>query len=86
MKLRITLFISLLTLFYIYCRQDASVNNYRETNDINMIEMPAEISPTLQYEFIPQAKSQIDTLYSPVSLPFADFELSASISNFPIQN
>lgn len=82
MILRLTLFISLLTLFYFYCNQNESVNNYRETNDINMIDTPPEISPTLNYEAIPQASLIIDSTYYSVFLPNTDFQLSSKISGF----
>lgn len=82
MILRLTIFISLLTLFYFYCNEDGTINNYRETNDINMIEMPVEQSPTLKYESIPQATLITDSSYYSVFLPYSNLELSVKTLNF----
>lgn len=86
MILRLTLFISLLALFYFYCDEDGSINNYRETNDINMIETPVEQTATLKYESIPEATLKIDSSYYFVSSPFVISQLSTKLSGFLPQN
>jgi hypothetical protein len=45
MIVRIALFITLLATFYYYCREDSNSNQFRGPNDINMIEVPKELSP-----------------------------------------
>ncbi len=80
MRLRLTLFISLVALFYMYCNEEEPSNIYIETNDINMIEMPVDQSPTLKYESIPQATVIIDSSYYFLSSPFSEFNLPSKIS------
>ena len=46
---RFSLFIILLSLFYYYCKKDSG-NQFRKSSDINLMEVPAEISPTLNYD------------------------------------
>ncbi len=43
---RVALFITLLAVFYFYCKEDTKSNQFRGPNDINMIEIPQEISPS----------------------------------------
>ncbi len=43
---RVALFITLLAVFYFYCKEDSKSNQFRGPNDINMIEIPQEISPS----------------------------------------
>lgn len=70
MIFRFALFISLLSLFYYYCEEDSSTNYFREPNDINMIDVPVEISPTLKYESIPETSIEYDSsVYSTPALP-----------------
>jgi len=58
MIIRGALFLTLVALFYHYCREDNTSNQFRGPNDINMIEVPQEISPvfmdnpnTVAYDF-----------------------------------
>lgn len=46
MIIRIALFFTLLAGFYYYCNEDNNSKQYRGPNDINMIEVPREISPS----------------------------------------
>lgn len=62
MIIRIAFFISLLALFYYYCKDgDNSINPYRETNDVNMIQVPDRINPAYNYDLIPEANWKTDT-------------------------
>ena len=61
MIIRVALFISLIALFYNYCNEDGLTNQQREPDDINMIEVPVELSPTYNYESIPEAAIQTDS-------------------------
>lgn len=45
MIIRIALFITLLAIFYFYCTEDNPTNQLRGPNDINRIEIPAELFP-----------------------------------------
>lgn len=45
MIIRVALFLTLVAVFYHYCKEDNNSNQFRGPNDINMIEVPGEISP-----------------------------------------
>lgn len=45
MIIRIALFLTLLAIFYFYCREDNTTHQFRGPNDVNMIDVPAEIFP-----------------------------------------
>jgi hypothetical protein len=45
MIIRIALFITLLAIFYFYCREDNTAHQLRGPNDINLIDVPAELFP-----------------------------------------
>ena len=46
MIFRVALFITLLAIFYNYCKEESNTNQFRGPNDINKIEVPNEFSPT----------------------------------------
>lgn len=45
MIIRISIFLTLLATFYFYCQEDNDSQQYRSPNDINMLEVPRNISP-----------------------------------------
>ena len=61
MIFRIAFFISLVALFYYYCQDGGAENQRRESNDINMIEVPVESSPVMQNESGPEALINSDS-------------------------
>lgn len=61
MIIRLALFISLIAIFYYYCKDGSSLNQFREPNDINKIEVPVEISPRFYYEPLQEEAIQIDS-------------------------
>lgn len=63
MIFRVALFISLIAIFYYYCQDGGTSNQHRESNDINMIEVPVETNPAMQYESIPEAALNFDSIY-----------------------
>ncbi|MCK5368927.1 MAG: hypothetical protein KAQ62_10255 [Cyclobacteriaceae bacterium] len=86
MIFRVTLFISLLSLFYYYCKEDGSTNQYREPNDINMIEVPLELGPTFKYESIPAASIEFDSTDYLISSHYTDSELASGLLSSVSQN
>jgi hypothetical protein len=85
MIFRIALFISLIALFYHYCKEDSSANRYREPNDINMIEVPLELGPTFKYESIPEASVEFDSSIF-VSSHHTNFYLTSGLLSSVSQN
>ena len=84
MMIRVALFISLVALFYYYCKEDNSANYYRAPNEINMIEVPVEIRPSLQYELIPEATLKSDSsAYSLIVQPTYFESSSRLLSSVP---
>lgn len=63
MIIRLALFISLIAIFYYYCKDGSSLNQFREPNDINKIEVPVEISPRFYYEPLQETTIQVDSSY-----------------------
>ena len=61
MIIRFSIFISLLALFYYYCKDDSS-NHLRQPNDLNLIEVPSEFSPELFNNEYAENEEPIDTL------------------------
>lgn len=57
---RLALFISLLALFYYYCKDDSG-EIQRQNNDINLIEPPTEMYPGIDREFSPETIINSDT-------------------------
>jgi len=57
---RFSIFVSLLALFYYYCKDDSS-NQFRQPNDINLIEIPDEISPAYYYDEYAENSVEIDS-------------------------
>jgi hypothetical protein len=47
MIIRVALFLTLVSMFYFYCTDDSDSNQFRGPNDINMIEVPSELSPRI---------------------------------------
>ncbi len=47
MAIRVTLFISLLAIFYSYCKDDGSEGVYNEPNDLNSLEVPVQSYPNV---------------------------------------
>ena len=85
MIFRVAFFISLIALFYYYCKEDSSANHYRESNDINMIEVPLELGPTFKYESIPKASNEFDSsLY--ISSHHTNFDLASGLLSSVSQN
>ena len=60
MIIRFSIFVSLLALFYYYCKDDSS-NQFRQPNDINLIEIPEEISPSYYHDEYALNSADIDT-------------------------
>ena len=77
MIFRVALFISLLALFYYYCKESGTSNQHRESNDINMIEVPVEANPTIQYESIPEAASYTDSSFYYFATQHTESDLSS---------
>jgi len=63
---RIALFISLLALFYYYCKNDAETQ-IRQPNDLNQIEVPSEISPLFDFENLPEGSLSTDSSHHLIS-------------------
>lgn len=60
MIIRFVFFISLLALFFYYCKNDSG-DQFRQPNDINLMEVPNEISPTFQYDTQPEKTMLLDS-------------------------
>jgi len=52
---RVALFISLLALFYNYCKDGESGTNYPQQNEINLQKLPAEYEQTQDYDSVSAA-------------------------------
>jgi len=76
MIIRVALFLTLLAVFYHYCNEDNASNKFRGPNDINMIEVPNDISPS----FIEKSDAVTQRLID------STFFLSSDYSIFPKPN
>ena len=76
MIIRFSIFIALLALFYSYCKED-SLKNLRQPNDLNLIEVPGEISPELFNKDYAEYEETIDTLNHEVVANEAPFLISS---------
>jgi hypothetical protein len=63
MIIRVGLFITLLAVFYFYCTEDTNSSQFNAPNDINMIETPIEISPSLMEKSNTHFTNQNDSIY-----------------------
>ena len=63
MIIRVALFLTLVAVFYHYCREDNTSNQFRGPNDINMIEVPQEISPVFMENANTVAYDFADSIY-----------------------
>lgn len=79
--IRVALFISLVALFYYYCKEDNSASYNRAPNHINMIDVPEEISPSSLYEYIPEASLKSDSSVYFILAPPTYFERSSKLSS-----
>jgi hypothetical protein len=70
MILRLALFLTLVGLFYYYCADEDSSNDFRSPNDINMIEVPDEFSP----RFIDDSQTAFSR--TPDTLQFSNYTYS----------
>ena len=86
MMIRVALFISLVALFYYYCKEDDSANYYRTPNEINMNEVPVEISPSLKYELMPQSTLNTDSSVYTISTRSAHFDSASGLLSSISQN
>lgn len=86
MIIRIALFITLLALFYFYCREDNTAHQLRGPNDINLIDVPAELFPDFMSQpDVTKSVRNDSTLYRLTALqPWID-DKSISIDH-PAQN
>ena len=83
---RVALFISLVALFYYYCKEDNSANYYHAPNEINMNEVPVEISPSLKYKLMPQSTLNPDSSVYAVSARSAHFDSASGLLSSISQN
>ena len=60
MIIRFAFFISLVALFFYYCKDDSG-DQFRQPNDINLLEVPNEIYPTFQYDTEPEKTMLLDS-------------------------
>ena len=78
MIIRVALFLTLLAVFYHYCNEDNSSNQFRGPNDINMIEVPKEISPIFMENASNLVHNYRDSMYYSLTdnLPITQGSLS----------
>lgn len=82
---RIALFISLLALFYYYCKNDAETQ-IRQPYDLNQIEVPAEISPLFDFDNSPERSLNTDTSNHLISSQELFKESSEIVLSSTLQN
>ena len=63
MIIRVGLFITLLAVFYFYCKEDTKSNQFRGPNDINMIKIPEGISPSFMENSNTNVSDLNDSIY-----------------------
>lgn len=68
MIIRVALFLALVAVFYYYCKEDSNSNQFRGPNDINMIEVPSELSPQIIESSNTAFNKTTDTLNFPTTL------------------
>jgi len=77
MLIRFALFLSLLALFYYYCKDETTTNQLREPVDLNMIDVPGQrLSPSFEYELVPEADWNSDSTSYFVSTRGTDSEIT----------
>ena len=81
MIIRVALFISLVALFYNYCDDGNSINKSRQPNDLNMIDVPAELIPQHNFDSSLEASLLRDSSVSYISAHALSNDFS-----FPFQN
>ena len=86
MMIRVALFISLVALFYYYCKEDNSAYYYSAPNEINKNEVPVEISPSFQYELIPEATLKPDSSVYTISARSTHFDSASRLLSSIAQN
>jgi len=86
MIIRVALFISLLALFYNYCNEGNSSSKLRQPNDINMMEVPLELSPIYNYDSSPETSISIDSSIYYMSNNAKQLEIFPVIRNSFTQN
>jgi hypothetical protein len=71
---RVALFISLVALFYNYCKEGNSGNNSRQPNEINMQELPADYNRMHYYDSVNKVSVSSDSIlyFISISKPIAD--------------
>lgn len=67
MLLRIALFISLLALFYNFCKKENSTNNFREENELNFIEIREDFSPQINFNSTVEGGKELDSIRNNIS-------------------
>ena len=86
MIIRVSLFISLVALFYYYCKEDNSAYYYHAPNEINMNEVPVEISPSLKYKLMPQSTLKPDSSVYAISARSTHFDSASGLLSSISQN
>lgn len=86
MIIRVAIFISLVALFYNYCNDENSYRNMRDANDINMMEVPSELSPIYNYNSSPTAYTLKDSSIYFISTSKIQSDLFPVIENKLSQN
>ena len=78
MIIRFSIFLTLLALFYYYCKDD-SANNLREPNDIKLIEVPEQISPVDHSKGLPGKPALSDSMRNnQLTKSFSPYMISVS--------
>lgn len=86
MIIRVALFLTLVAVFYHYCREENSSNQFRGPNDINMIEVPQELSPVFMENSNTIAYDFADSIYFLSSEYSSTDKVSIRINDIPLKN